>query len=244
MLMCRWTPRMMRRLDRANLQRNLKKKRPRTRAHRSEARHVGRPEDAIPNIFMPHSFAQGIASVAEGIGSFVFESLQTSGPPTPTGQPSAANSASRSSAADGSQDPRAPFSTAQRSWLDAALADSIQTALVRFGGHLDGQLDAIRESVQDARFEAAEASAAVDSVRSVASKAAEQSQALATRVSVQDASLRALAARLDAMEVSAQEARASGSGASAGGSSDAASVPYEKRQHAIIANLGWDKAPT
>lgn len=48
---------------------------------------------------------------------------------------------------------------------------------------------------------------------------------------------------LDVVEVSAQEARAWGSGASAAGSSEAASVPYEKRQHEIIANLGWDEAP-
>lgn len=103
-------------------------KRPRTRTHRSESRHTGRPEDSRPNIFKPNAFAQGIASVAEGIGSFVHESLQTRAPPTPTaaaaGQPSGANPEGRSGAAEGTQDPRAPFTSAQRSWLDAALADS------------------------------------------------------------------------------------------------------------------------
>lgn len=80
-------------------------------------------------------------------------------------------------------------------------------------------------------------------MRNVAAKAAEQSQALASRVSAHAASLRALAARLDAMEVSAQEARATGSGASAAGSSEATSVPYEQRQHAIISLLGGDEIP-
>lgn len=222
-------------------------KRPRTRAPRSGSRSGAQAEPSRPNIFRPGSLSQGFASVAEGIGSFVFESLQQRAPPPPAsaapGQSSPTAQAGHAAPAPDSGDPRAPFTPAQRSWLDAALADSIQTALVKFGGHCDRQLDEVRASVEDVRFEASEASVAASAAKSLAASAAEQTRTMAAKVDTHDSALRALETKLAALEVSLNENRPTGSGASAAASSNAPSIPYGRRQHAIVANLGWDEEP-
>lgn len=101
----------------------------------------------------------------------------------------------------------------------------------------------MRASVEDVRFEAAEACVAATAAHGVADTVAEQAKALSVKVQAHDASLRSLVSRLEALEVSAQEGRAAGSAASVAGSSEAPSVPYERRQHAILANLGWGESP-
>lgn len=222
------------------------KKRQRTHAPRSASRPAARSEPSRPNIFRPSSLSQGFASVAKGIGTFVFDSLQHRAPPPSAAaapsQSSPGADAGRASSAPDSGDPRAPFTPAQR-WLDAALADSIQTALVKFGGRCDRQLDEVRASVEDVRFEASEAAVAASAAKGLAATTAEQTRTLSSKVDTHDSALKALETKLAALEVSVSENRAVGSGASAAASSEAPSIPYERRQHAIVANLGWDEQP-
>lgn len=65
----------------------------------------------------------------------------------------------------------APFTQEQVSWLRNAVADTMGTALERFGGQVDAELNIVRDGVAAARFEAAEAACAAASAKQLAAAA-------------------------------------------------------------------------
>lgn len=104
-----------------------------------------------------------MAGVAAGIADQIRSKLASTG----QSRAPASGSAPTYSAASPSErgHASAPFSESQKSWLDEAVADSLGTALAKFGEHLDGELSSIRTDVAAIRFEAREASASVAGIR-------------------------------------------------------------------------------
>lgn len=181
-----------------------------------------------------------LAGVAAGIADQIRSKL------TATGQRAAdtASGAPGQTYAAGAPQ-QAPFSETQKSWLDNALADSLSTALARFGEHLDGEIASLRNDVAAGRFEASEAAAAVSSVRTSVEDLRGANDASWLKLSKHDEAIAQLTQRVAAAEKAAKEA-ASSAGASssaAAPTSEAPSVPWERRQNAILGSLGWDEHP-
>lgn len=192
-----------------------------------------------PTIFTAPGMST-LAGVAAGIADQIRSKLTSNGH-------RAADSASGGSgptyAAGAPQ--HAPFSESQKSWLDDALADSLGAALARFGEHLDGELASLRNDVAAVRFEASEAAVAVGTVRASVDELRGASDASWLKHSKHEAAIAQLTERVAAAERAAKEAASSAgaSSSSAAPTSEAPSVPWDKRQHAIIGSLGWDEHP-
>lgn len=173
--------------------------------------------------------AQAAASVAQSLRGAWGAKPQPpqTGPSSSSGarRPEPAQAAYAPSSATAPED--APFPPEQSSWLRAAISDAISNAvgssLESFGQHLDVQLNNLRSDVAAARFEASEASAV----------------ALGTRETAQEHERRLsnLAARFDELE------RLTRLSATSSTASEQPSIPYEKRQLAVIGSLGWDSPP-
>lgn len=131
-----------------------------------------------------------------------------------------------------------PSSSAQATWLHAAVTESVMT----FGTHIDRRLSEVENRVAEAHSAAtaatvgvAEARDAVEELQKTVAYASDVGDKAAVAVDV-------LTARVVALEISAK-GRSSASAASTGveaESSAGTGVPYELRQAAIIAGHGWD----
>lgn len=180
-----------------------------------------------------------LAGVASGIADHIRARLTTGGQRT---SDPASGSTGPSYAAGPTAS--APFTEHQKSWLDDALADSLGTALAQIGEHLDGELSSMRSDIGAVRFDASEASVAVGTLRSSVDELRRTSDASWLKHSKHEAALQQLTQRVAAAEQAAREAAfsASTSSASAAPTSEAQSVPWERRQLAILGSLGWDES--
>lgn len=97
------------------------------------------------------------------------------------------------------------------------------TALERFGGHLDAELNIVRDGVAAARFEAAEASIAANSAKQLATAATARMEQADLTVRARDTDLAALTSRIRELEKQMRQGPPSSS------SSESPSVTYESR---------------